>query len=110
MFSKQPKDSNKSEESNLESLIQSVIQEEKDIEIEEKEPETKSELVINVDKISGIVSPYFIVLIGLLLYEENFLFGTILIIVGILSLLKVTKKDINKLFNWFINFFSGDDN
>lgn len=47
-----------------------------------------------VEKISGILSPYFIVIVGLYLYDNNFLFGSILILVGILSLLKISYEDI----------------
>ena len=58
--------------------------------------EEKSELVRNVEKISHIISPYFIVLVGLLLSDDNFLIGTFLIAVGILSLLKVSWQDLTK--------------
>ncbi|MBL1210926.1 hypothetical protein [Geminocystis sp. GBBB08] len=47
-----------------------------------------------VEKISSILSPYFVVIVGLYLYDNNFLFGTILILVGILSLLKISYEDI----------------
>lgn len=47
-----------------------------------------------VEKISGILSPYFIVIVGLYLYDDNFLFGSILILIGILSLLKVSYEDV----------------
>lgn len=47
-----------------------------------------------VEKISGILSPYFIVIVGLYLYDDNFLFGSILILIGILSLLKISYEDI----------------
>ncbi len=56
----------------------------------------KPELVNSVEKISGIISPYFIVLVGLLLYEDNFLIGTILIVIGIFFLLKFSWKDVVK--------------
>jgi hypothetical protein len=54
------------------------------------------EVVNVVEKISGIISPYFIVLVGLFLYEDNFLIGTVLITIGILSLLKISLQDISK--------------
>ena len=56
----------------------------------------KAELVNAVEKISGIISPYFIVLVGLLLYEDNFFIGTILIVIGIIFLLKFSWKDVVK--------------
>ncbi len=62
------------------------------------------ELVSTVERISRIVSPYFIVIVGLALYENNFLIGTILIIVGILSLLKVSTNDVGKFLEWLKNF------
>ena len=57
----------------------------------------KSELVVNVEKISRIISPYFIVIVGLTLYDSNFLLGLILIATGILYLLKVSTQDIANL-------------
>ncbi|WP_017294032.1 hypothetical protein [Geminocystis herdmanii] len=57
-------------------------------------PIEQQSMVKLVEKISGILSPYFIVIVGLYLYDNNFLFGSILILVGILSLLKVSYEDI----------------
>ncbi|PSB12173.1 hypothetical protein C7B62_02740 [Pleurocapsa sp. CCALA 161] len=67
-------------------------------EIEDKE------LVSTVEKISRIVSPYFIAIVGLALYENNFLIGTILIVVGILSLLKISTNDVGNFLEWLKNF------
>jgi hypothetical protein len=111
MFSKQPKDTNQAENSELKDIIKNTETTLKEMENNTPNtPENKPELVNSVEKISGIVSPYFIVLVGLILSDDNFFFGTILIIIGILSLLKVTTKDINKVFDWLKNFFSGDSN
>ncbi|MBR8829184.1 MAG: hypothetical protein DSM107014_15020 [Gomphosphaeria aponina SAG 52.96 = DSM 107014] len=63
---------------------------------EEIKLEVKPEIVNIVEKISGILSPYFIVIVGLYLYENNFLLGTLLIVIGIVSLLKVSFKDVKK--------------
>ncbi len=63
-----------------------------------------NELVSTVEKISRIVSPYFVVVIGLALYENNFIIGTILIVVGLLSLLKVTIKDVGNFLEWLKGF------
>ncbi|MGY6529072.1 MAG: hypothetical protein ACXITR_04015 [Cyanobacterium sp.] len=52
-----------------------------------------------VEKISGILSPYFIVIVGLYLSDDSFLIGFVLVIVGILSLLKVSLQDIVGLVN-----------
>ena len=64
-----------------------------------------SDFVNTVEKISRIVSPYFVVIVGLALYKNNFLIGGILIIVGILSLFKVTTKDVAAFFEGIKNFF-----
>ena len=64
----------------------------------------KSELVNTVEKISRIISPYFVVIVGLAVYEKNFLIGTILILVGILALLKITARDVATFFEWIKNF------
>ena len=73
-----------------------------------KEPELNlepdSELVNTVEKISHIVSPYFVVIVGLALCENNFVIGTILILVGILYLLKVSIKDLANFLEWLKNF------
>ena len=65
----------------------------------QSEPE-KPEIVANAEKISRVLSPYFIVLIGLALYESNFLIGLLLIITGILYLLKVSMRDISNAIEW----------
>ena len=65
--------------------------------------DSDSELVNTVEKISRIVSPYFVVIVGLALYDNNFLIGTILIVVGILSLLKVSTKDVSSFLEWVKN-------
>lgn len=65
----------------------------------QSEPE-KTEIATNLEKISRVASPYFIVLIGLALYESNFILGMILIITGILSLLKVSTRDIANAVEW----------
>ena len=64
----------------------------------------ENELVSTVEKISRIASPYFIAIVGLSLYENNFLIGTILIVLGILSLLKVSTKDVGDFLEWLKNF------
>ena len=68
-----------------------------------------SELVNSVEKISRIASPYFIAIVGLSLYEDNFFLGTILIAVGILSLLKVSARDIATFLEWFKEFLGFTD-
>ncbi|MGL6339357.1 MAG: hypothetical protein ACRC80_09485 [Waterburya sp.] len=63
-----------------------------------------NELVSTVEKISRIVSPYFLVVVGLALYDNNFLISTILIVVGILSLLKVSTQDVGDFLEWLKKF------
>ena len=82
--------------SNLNSPQDTLLQTEKIVE--------ENELVYTAEKISRIVSPYFIAIVGLSLYENNFLIGTILIVVGILSLLKVSTKDVGEFLEWLKNF------
>lgn len=70
--------------------------------------ENKPEVVTVVEKVSAILSPYFIALVGLILYDNNVLIGTILIAIGILSLLGVSWKDIKKLTEEVKNFFGSN--
>ncbi|MGK7915675.1 MAG: hypothetical protein AB4038_09025 [Prochloraceae cyanobacterium] len=65
----------------------------------------KSELMNKVETVSTIVSPYFIVVVGLLLYDKNFLLSLILLATGILALLKVSFKDIMNLVDNIKKFF-----
>jgi hypothetical protein len=76
--------------------------------IEVEEPET-SELINSIEKISRIASPYFIAIVGLSLYKDNFFIGTILISVGILSLLKVSARDVATFLEWLKHFLGFGD-
>ena len=69
----------------------------------------ETQTVQTVEKISGIVSPYFIVIVGLLLSEQNFFIGIILIFVGIFSLLKLSWQDIERVLESILNFFQSQD-
>ncbi|MGK7933163.1 MAG: hypothetical protein AB4041_17260 [Microcystaceae cyanobacterium] len=71
--------------------------------------QTNPEIVTIVEKISNILSPYFIVLVGLFLYKSNVFLGTILIIVGILSLLKISWKDMTLLWKKLKETFNAQD-
>ena len=64
----------------------------------------EDKLVSTVERISRIISPYFIAIVGLALYERNFFLGTIFILIGILSLLKVTTNDVANFLEWLKNF------
>ena len=93
MFSKSNQETTTTNQPKVEDLIipDSDTNENKSMsESEQPQPE----LVKLVEKISGILSPYFVVIVGLYLYDDNFFFGTILILVGILSLLKVSYQDV----------------
>lgn len=68
------------------------------------------QLVKLVEKISGILSPYFIVIVGLYLYDNNFFFGSILILIGILSLLKISYEDIWHWIEQIKGIFTDKDN
>ena len=110
MFGKSPREPQKPKMSDLQDIKLSppisVEQSSPQDTLLQKEPDIEEiELVNTVEKISRIVSPYFVVVVGLALYENNFLIGTILIVVGILSLLKVSTKDVGVFLDWLKNFF-----
>jgi hypothetical protein len=120
MFGKQPKDELPSDPTEFFDMMMSselAKMEEKPEPIElfdpvKEEPEElveKSETVRNVEQISKIVSPYFIVLVGLILYEKNFFFGTIAIAIGIVSLLKFSRRDVNNFLNYIKEFFNSSE-
>jgi|GEM_PF-1734663 len=66
------------------------------------------EIVQVVEKISGILSPYFIVLVGLVLYKENVFIANLLIFIGIFSLLKISWRDLGTFFEGLKNFLGLD--
>jgi hypothetical protein len=102
MFSRQPKDNQPQDPfPQPETKIQETVVPPANSSLE-KPPELevdKPEIVIIVEKLSSILSPYFIVLVGLYLYDNDslfsFLFGTILIATGVISILKISGRDIN---------------
>ena len=113
MFGKSPREPQKPKASDLQDIKlsppannvnstspQDTLLQTETVNIEEEE----NELVSTVEKISRIASPYFVVVVGLVLYENNFLIGTILILVGLLSLLKVSTKDVGNFLDWLKNF------
>ena len=76
---------------------------------EDELQEEENETVKLVEKISGILSPYFIVIVGLYLYDDNFFFGGIFILIGMLSLLKISYQDILQAINKIKNVLTEDD-
>lgn len=120
MFGKRPQEENPPDPTEFFDMMMSselAKMEEKPEQIElfdsvKEEPEElieKSETVRNVEQISKIVSPYFIVLVGLILYEKNFFFGTIAIAIGIVSLLKFSRRDFTNFLNYIKEFFSSNE-
>ncbi|ACK72696.1 conserved hypothetical protein [Gloeothece citriformis PCC 7424] len=117
MFGRKPKDYEQSE--NLE-LTEEMLSPETTLDLEPPKtenypvpfPETAvpqpeepvPEVVKVVDKISSILSPYFIVIVGLYLYKTNFLIGFILITIGVFSLLKLSPKKVGQWIEEFLNF------
>ena len=98
MFGQSQKEPKPSESTALSERLTAEISEQTSALTTEEKPETEaSELVKATEKISGIVSPYFIVVVGLLLYDSNFFLGTLLIGIGILSLLKFSWQDLLKI-------------
>ena len=117
MFGQSPKNIEDNDTSDLESILFSQESEQSEIDMAINDTEStlsnshnQPEIVNVVEKISGILSPYFIVLVGLFLYENNFFIGTLLIFVGIFSLLKLSWKDIKILLDQIQKFFKSDAN
>ena len=109
MFGKSPREPQKPTMSDLKDIQLSPppsanLKNTQDTLLQTKEIVEDKELVSNVERISRIVSPYFIAIVGLSLYENNFLIGTILIVLGILSLLKVSTNDVGNFLEWLKNF------
>ncbi|MEC4805410.1 MAG: hypothetical protein SAJ12_18380 [Jaaginema sp. PMC 1079.18] len=65
---------------------------------------SQPEVVTITAKISQIITPYFVVLVGLYLYDSNFLIGIILIALGIASLLNFSRQDLQKAIANFLEF------
>lgn len=55
------------------------------------------EVVNIVERISKIITPYFIVIVGLYLYDDNFLIGILLVAIGIAALLNASTKNAKSL-------------
>ncbi|MEN9869275.1 MAG: hypothetical protein RLZZ171_258 [Cyanobacteriota bacterium] len=109
MFGKSPREPQKPTMSDLKDIKLSPpttvnLTSPQDTLLQTEEITEDKELVSTVERISRIVSPYFIAIVGLALYENNFLIGTILIVVGILSLLKVSTNDVGNFLEWLKNF------
>lgn len=102
MFSKQPQPQDQPQPPKP-TITESLGQSEKKLESALAETQ-KPEIVVIVEKLSGILSPYFTVLVGLYLYDNDswfsFLLGTVLIITGIVSILKISGEDWDRLANW----------
>jgi|688.fasta_scaffold37134_7 hypothetical protein len=118
MFGKFPKDSQDSEGNDLEAILFSKEMELENTDAEMMNDDTEfnlnktmnnsPEIVNVVERISGILSPYFIVLVGLFLYDSNVLIGTVLIAVGIFSLLKFSWQDLQGVIEKIKRFFQSD--
>jgi hypothetical protein len=109
MFGKSPREPQKPTMSDLKDIKLSPpttvnLTSPQDTLLQTEEITEDKELVSTVERISRIVSPYFIAIVGLALYENNFLIGTILIVIGILSLLKVSTNDVGNFLEWLKNF------
>jgi hypothetical protein len=109
MFGKSPREPQKPTMSDLKDIKLSPpttvnLTPSQDTSLQTEEITEDKELVSTVERISRIVSPYFIAIVGLALYENNFLIGTILIVVGILSLLKISTNDVGNFLEWLKNF------
>ncbi|MFN9173923.1 MAG: hypothetical protein ACK58N_05250 [Synechocystis sp.] len=119
MFSKFSNQPNRNDVEELEAALEAKEREFEKIDLETSNEDTELSLgqptmnktddapesVKVVEKISQILSPYFIVLVGLFLYDNNFLIGTTLIFIGIFSLLQLSWQDLQNLVNKVIGFF-----
>jgi hypothetical protein len=112
MFGKEPQQPEKTDLQNMMFANKSSLQDDRQQKtVLQQEEESKKieesqqpEVVNIVEKISKIASPYFIAIVGLSLYQNNFFIGTILILIGIFSLLKISSQDIAKFLTWFKSF------
>ncbi|MEL6501270.1 MAG: hypothetical protein AAFR62_20760 [Cyanobacteria bacterium J06629_2] len=109
MFGKSPREPQKPTMSDLKDIKLSPpstvnLTTPQDTLLQTKEITEDKELVSTVERISRIISPYFIAIVGLALYESNFLLGTVFILIGILSLLRVTTNDVGNFLEWLKNF------
>jgi len=66
----------------------------------------QTETVQVVEKVSAILSPYFIVIVGLFLADSNFLIGIALVFVGVFSLLKLSWQDVQTGIDKVKGFFA----
>jgi hypothetical protein len=113
MFGRQQKDPNPSETPEIPNMMfpspgeiedspQDDTQISQGVKLSQPEPES----VQVVEKVSRIISPYFIVIVGLILSEDNFFLGLLLITVGIFSLSKVSWKTITIFLREIKDIFS----
>ena len=108
MFGKPGKEPNPPEVKDLQEVMFSIKQnlepdqDKTDINLVETPP---PEVVTVVENISKILSPYFIVLVGLFLYDRNSFIGFLLVFTGVLAIFGVSLKDINKLIEEGKKFF-----
>ncbi|WP_013321944.1 hypothetical protein [Gloeothece verrucosa] len=121
MFGRKPKEENFSESSELsegmlspETRLDLDIQPQNDLDlfpesVISRPQEPVPEVVTVIDKLSGILSPYFIVIVGLYLYKENFLIGFTLITIGVFSLLKISLKDVGRWIEGILSFVGFKD-
>ena len=70
----------------------------------------QSETVLVIEKISTTFAPYFIVVVGLYLYEKAWLLGIILMTLGIISLLKINLEKIDSFLTWLKQTLGYDTN
>lgn len=94
-----------SKEQELEEMATDMLNEDTEFNLR-KTVNSAGDVVPLVEKVSGILSPYFIVLVGLFLYDRNALIGFILVAVGVLSLLKISWQDLQKMIERVKAFFT----
>ncbi|MGF1479517.1 MAG: hypothetical protein ACFB4I_08505 [Cyanophyceae cyanobacterium] len=66
------------------------------------------EIVYICERISQIVAPYFVMTVGVLMYNKNFLLGTVLVVIGLLVMFKITWEKLMVFVNELLKSFGAD--
>jgi hypothetical protein len=104
MFEKPPREPNPPEVKELPEMVFS-IKPTPETPAETTELTSQPELVTVTEKISKILSPYFIVLVGLFLYDRNGFIGFILVGAGVVSILGFSWSNLPKVIEEVKKFF-----
>lgn len=56
--------------------------------------------VIIIEKISSVFAPYFLIIVGLDIYDRTWFLSMIFLSIGTISLLKITKEKVDNFLTW----------